>query len=316
MGITGSQSSQQCSIVMNLPDSPSNIYNFNIENGQITPLLKEDNQALPEDFKLKVEIHMIPSTDEVKVPTIVNLPENLSPETKLPVIVWIHGGPAESSKAEWHFFKAIYLLNGYAYVEPNVRGSLGYGRAWETADDIKGRMKSIEDMRAVGEWVRKQPWADPDRLVVMGGSYGGYMVLMGLAMQSDIWAAGVDICGFVDLTSMMETTLGPMRQMALTEFGNPETDREFMDSVSPVNHVSKIVDPLFVYQGRNDPVVPITQADMIVQKLQEKGNVVEYMIADDEGHSMDKQQNRSEFAGQSLRFLEEVFGSQYEDVPK
>ncbi|MFH1435582.1 MAG: prolyl oligopeptidase family serine peptidase, partial [Pseudomonadota bacterium] len=137
-------------------------------------------------------------------------------------------------------------------------------------------------------------------------SYGGYMVLIGLALQPAIWAAGVDFFGISSFRSFIEVQPGAWREVAVSEFGDPETDGEFLDSISPMTHIDTIVDPLFVYQGENDPIVPRSQSDQIVKALREKNIPVEYMVAKGEGHSADRKENFVGLISRSARFLEEV----------
>jgi len=295
-----------CPLTLSVPDAPKDIFLFDISKACISPARKETRPELDKLPKVDVQIVSVPSTDGVHVPVNFYLPEDLPEGKRLPVIVSMHGGPAGSSQVNWNSKRLFYISQGYAFVEPNVRGSWGFGRAWEMADNGRERMKSIEDMGSVGKWVAQQPWADPERLVVYGGSYGGYMVLMGLAFQSFIWAAGVDIVGVSSVRTLLKTTSGSIREVLITEFGNLETDGIFIDFISPLNHTDNIEDPLFVYQGKNDPRVPRSESDQIVKALKDKGIPVEYMIMEKEGHSIDRRESKLEFLSRSARFLEEV----------
>jgi dipeptidyl aminopeptidase/acylaminoacyl peptidase len=297
-----------CPVVISVPEKPEDVFLFDADKAGFTPARKETRAELEKLPKISVEIVQVPSTSGVSVPANVYLPQKLEPGKKLRVIVRMHGGPAGASQIRWDPMRLFYMSLGYAVIEPNVRGSMGFGRAWEMADNGKDRMKSVEDMGAVAQWAAARPWADPQGLVVMGGSYGGYMVLMGLAFQSDLWAAGVDIVGVSSLRTLISTTAGGIRQLAVEEFGDPATDGGFLDNLSPLTHANEIVDPLFVYQGENDPRVPRSQSDQIVGALQDRGIKVEYMIMAREGHSIDRRESKLEFLSRSARFLEEVFG--------
>ncbi|HEY5952540.1 MAG TPA: prolyl oligopeptidase family serine peptidase, partial [Kofleriaceae bacterium] len=193
---------------------------------------------------------------------------------------------------------------GYAYVEPNVRGSSGFGRAYEAGDNGKKRLDAFRDIEASARWVAQQPWADKNKLVVLGGSYGGYTTLVALSRWPDIWRAGVDLFGVVNLKTFMASTSGVIRQIFLTEFGDPDKDAEFLAQISPLTDVSKIVDPTFVYAGANDPRVPRSESDLIVKALREKGVPTEYMVADNEGHSLARKETQVEFSARCARFLE------------
>jgi len=189
-------------------------------------------------------------------------------------------------------------------VEPNVRGSSGFGRAYEMADDGKKRLDGIHDLEIVGRWAIKQPWADPKRLVILGGSYGGYSVLMGLTRQPDLWKAGVDLFGVSSARLLLKRTTGWIQAVFVREFGDVDKDAAFLESISPINDVAKIRAPLFVYAGENDPRVPRPESDAIVSALRQRKVPVEYMVAPNEGHSMDRRDNKIAFLSRVARFLE------------
>jgi dipeptidyl aminopeptidase/acylaminoacyl peptidase len=204
----------------------------------------------------------------------------------------------------WSASTAYFLSLGYAVVEPNVRGSSGFGRAFEAADNGQGRLNAFKDIETSGRWVAKQPWADKDRLVVYGGSYGGYTTLIALSRWPDIWRAGVNLFGVVDLKTFMATTSGLIRQIFLLEFGDPDKDAAFLASISPLTDVGKIVDPTFVYAGANDPRVPRSESDLIVKALRQRKIATEYMVADNEGHSLARRETLLEYHARCARFLE------------
>jgi dipeptidyl aminopeptidase/acylaminoacyl peptidase len=197
----------------------------------------------------------------------------------------------------------FYTGLGYAVVEPNVRGSTGFGRAYERADNGQKRMDAVKDMEAVGRWAIAQPWCD-GRAVLLGGSYGGYMTLMGLTLHPDLWVAGVDLVGPSNLVTFMATTTAEIRSLFLDEFGDPDKDRAFLESISPIHAIDKIRAPLFIYQGANDPRVPQGESEQVVRALQKRGVPVEYMLVANEGHSVEHKENHAAFLGRSARFLE------------
>ena len=162
-----------------------------------------------------------------------------------------------------------FLSLGYAFIEPNVRGSSGFGRAYEMADNGPKRLDAFKDIEATGRWAAAQPWADPTRVVIIGGSYGGYEIFK-------------------------------------VEFGDLDQDGPFLDSISPIADVGKISRPLFVYAGANDPRVPRPESDQIVKALRAQGVAVEYMVAADEGHSLSRRPNQLAFFARVARFLESV----------
>ena len=162
---------------------------------------------------------------------------------------------------------AFFLSLGYAVVEPNVRGSGGYGRAYEEGDNGPKRLDAFKDIETSARWVAAQPWADKDRLVVFGGSYGGYTTLIALSHWPDIWRAGVDLFGVANLKTFMATTSGLIREIFLLEFGDPDKDAAFLRRS---RRRRQVVDPPFVYAGANDPRVPRTESDAVVRALRER----------------------------------------------
>jgi dipeptidyl aminopeptidase/acylaminoacyl peptidase len=185
-----------------------------------------------------------------------------------------------------------------------VRGSTGFGRAFEMADNGAKRSEAFKDIETAGRWVAAQPWADTNKLVVYGSSYGGYTTLIGLTRQSDVWRAGVDLFGIANLPTFLEATSRAHRELFETEFGDVEKDADLLDQQSPLRQVDKIVDPLFVYAGANDTRVLKSESDRIVQTLRERAVPVEYMVAGDEGHSLGRRENRIALASRVARFLE------------
>jgi dipeptidyl aminopeptidase/acylaminoacyl peptidase len=285
------------------PRSPTELYAIEARTGKVAPLRQEDRPSLKAAPAIETTIADIPAFDGGKIPTNVYLPagEQARPH---PVLVVYHGGPSGTSVIRWSAQLAYFLSLGYAVVEPNVRGSGGFGRAFEAADNGRGRLDAFKDIETSARWVAKQPWADKDRLVVFGGSYGGYTTLIALSRWPDIWRAGVDLFGVVNLKTFMATTSGVIRQVFLLEFGDPDKDAAFLESISPLTDVGKIVDPTFVYAGANDPRVPRSESDLIVKALRQRRIPTEYMVAENEGHSLARRENQLAFFARCARFLE------------
>ena len=279
--------------------APSSLYVIDVATGKAQPMRKS-TLDLP---AIETAITEIPSFDGLKIPVNLYMPPGPK-KGAVPVIVSVHGGPAGSSSVRWSPLHRFFLQQGYAIVEPNVRGSSGFGRAFEMADDGHKRLDGIHDLEIVGRWTAKQPWADPRRLVILGGSYGGYSVLMGLTRQPDLWKAGVDLFGVSSMRAVMKRTMGAIQAMFVREVGDPDKDAAFLESISPINDVAKIRAPLFVYAGENDPRVPRPESDAIVSALRQRKVPVEYMVAPNEGHSMDRRDNKIAFLARVTRFLE------------
>jgi dipeptidyl aminopeptidase/acylaminoacyl peptidase len=209
-----------------------------------------------------------------------------------PVIVSVHGGPEGQERPGFSGLYQYYLSRGYAVLATNVRGSTGYGKTFTHLDDVKNREDSVKDLAYAVEWLKKDGGADPKRIAVMGGSYGGYMTLAAITLYPDLWAAAVDTVGIANWESFLKNTSGYRRRQREVEYGRLDKDIDFLRAISPLAKVNKIKCPLFVIQGKNDPRVPYTEAQQIVKAVKDRGGIVEYKLYDDEGHGIAKLKNR------------------------
>lgn len=298
-----SEDGKRFTFTWSTPSAPNDIHAVEVATGKVSALRKDRRAQLESLPAVEASIVEVEAFDRLKIPVNVMLPAGAKGK-KLPVIVSYHGGPSNSSAMRWVPFARYFVGLGYAWVEPNVRGSSGFGRAFEAADNGPGRLDAFKDIETTGRWAAAQPWADKDRVVVFGGSYGGYTVLIALTRTPDIWRAGVNLFGVANLKTFMATTSGFIREIFLVEFGDPDKDAAFLDSISPLRDAGKIVDPLFVYAGANDPRVPRSESDLIVKALRARKVPVEYMVKDNEGHSLARRENQIEFYGRAARFLE------------
>jgi dipeptidyl aminopeptidase/acylaminoacyl peptidase len=188
--------------------------------------------------------------------------------------------------------------------EPNIRGSTGYGRQYTHLDDVKKRMDSIADLNACAEWLAAHEATDGDRLIIKGGSYGGFATLAALTEYPDRWAAGVDIVGIANFVTFLENTADWRRENREAEYGSLAEHREFLKSISPVHRANSIRAPLFVVHGANDPRVPLGEAEQIVGATS-KHVPTELLVYDDEGHGPSKRGNRIEAYTEMVAFLDQ-----------
>ncbi|MBN2391451.1 MAG: S9 family peptidase [Anaerolineae bacterium] len=210
----------------------------------------------------------------------------------MPAVVIVHGGPEGQFQPLFTFFTQYLVHNGYAVLAPNVRGSSGYGKAYSHLDNVEKRMDSVADLAYAARWLREQPDIDGKRLVVYGGSYGGFMVLAAITAYPDLWAAGVDIVGISNFVTFLENTSDYRRAHREAEYGSLARDREFLESIAPIRHVDNIVAPLIVVHGANDPRVPLSEAEQLVAALKARDVPVEFLVFDDEGHGVVKLKNK------------------------
>jgi dipeptidyl aminopeptidase/acylaminoacyl peptidase len=287
---------------LSTPNHPAEIYLADAATGRSKPLRKDTRPGLDALPTIDVSIATTPAKDGLTIPLNVYRPAAAG-DAKRPVIVWFHGGPSNSSAVRWHAFLRFFTSTGYIVVEPNVRGSTGFGRSFERADNGAKRVDVLGDMETVNAWVKAQSWCDASRVIVFGGSYGGYITLMALTREPTLWRAGVDLFGIANLKTFMRSTDSAIRSMLTEEFGDAEKDAALLDEFSPSRDFGKIAAPLFVYAGANDPRVPRSESDQIVAEMRRRGVPVEYMIAPNEGHSVDRTPNRIEFMTRVVRFL-------------
>lgn len=217
---------------------------------------------------------------------------SISVSGAVPVIVSVHGGPEGQERPGFNSIYQYFLSRGYGILATNVRGSTGYGKTFTHLDDVRKREDSVKDLAAAVEWLRTQGGADPRRIAVMGGSYGGYMTLAAITLYPELWAAAVDTVGIANFESFLKNTSGYRRKLREVEYGSLERDAEYLRSISPLYRVDRIRTPLFVIHGKNDPRVPYTEAEQIVEALRRRNAPVEYKLFDDEGHGIAKLSNR------------------------
>ena len=293
------------SISIGVPERPYDIFSVEAATGALTPLREDARPALEALAPIDTSLVRIPAFDGLSIPTNVYLPKDAASK-KLPTIVSVHGGPQWSSHIRYNSLNRFWLAQGFAVVEPNLRGSTGFGRAYEMADNREKRGDVLKDLERVNAWAKSQPWCDANRVVIAGGSYGGYITLLALTRQPKLWRAGVDLFGIADLRTFMKTTDQTIRAFFIDEFGDLEKDAALLDAWSPIHDADKIVAPLFVYAGQNDPRVPRTESDAIVKTMRARGVPVEYMVAPNEGHSLASHEVKIEFMTRSQRFLDSV----------
>lgn len=286
------------------PNRPRDLYVADLETGAVARL---QSAPRPPDFDVEVEawIESIPSFDKLPIPTNIYRPKGRSRE-RLPVVVHLASGPQSSAKLERTPLTRFLLSEGFAVVEPNVRGAAGFGRSYELLDDGPKRVDSFEDPAAVARWLAQQPWVDPQRLVLAGASYSGYQVLVGLTLQPELWRAGIDLYGIADWRSFFETTNPGTAAVYMKEVGSPASDGPFLDSISPLRLVRGLRAPVFVYHGRDDRQVPISQSEAFLAAARQRGVPVTALLVPGEGHGMQHAETRRRVYGALRCFLREV----------
>lgn len=273
------------------------------QNTFVTPRLVKfktfDGREIPAWFYKPVD-----SVEFVQGVKVNGVPQSIRHNKELRVIVSVHGGPEGQERPGFSGLYQYYLSRGYAILATNVRGSTGYGKTYTHLDDVKNREDSVKDLAAAVEWLKTSGGADPKKIAVMGGSYGGYMTLAAITLYPDLWAAAVDTVGIGNWESFLKNTSGYRRRQREVEYGRLERDIDFLRSISPIAKIDRIKCPLFVIAGRNDPRVPWTEGQQMVDALQKRGATVEWKLYDDEGHGVSKLKNRLDLYPRVADFLD------------
>ncbi len=274
------------------PRHNPDIWLVDLDRAEVQQVPHSSRAGIPQATFAEPELVDYTSFDGLRIPAFFYCPPVVSANSRLPVIVHVHGGPEAQAQATFNQVIQYFINCGYAVFAPNVRGSTGYGKAYTHLDDVEKRMDSVADLKYGVEWLRASGRADPHRIAVYGGSYGGFMVLSAMTTYPDLWAAGVDIVGIANFITFLENTGAYRRHLRIAEYGDPVKDRELLESISPINHAHEIRSPLMVIHGANDPRVPVGEAEQIVAALRERNVPVEYLRFEDEGHGIVKLPNR------------------------
>lgn len=247
--------------------------------------------------------HGVPTPDGETVPCFVYSP----PQPSGSSVTIVHGGPEGQSVRAFSPIVQALVGAGHTVLVPNVRGSVGYGKRWYSLDDVERRLDSVADLAALHAYLPRLG-LDPARAALWGGSYGGYMVLAGLAFQHELWAAGVDIVGISSLVTFLENTSPYRRAHREREYGSLEHDRAFLERASPLTRIDDVRAPLFVIHGANDPRVPLSEAEQVAAAVRANGVEVEMVVYDDEGHGLAKRANRLDAYPRAVAFLGRALG--------
>lgn len=287
---------------------PANIYIYELENGKYKRLTNTLNPDI--DPKNLVDAHVVryPSFDGLEIPAVLYKPHQADANQPVPALVWVHGGPGGQSRVGY-FSLIQYLVNhGYAVLAVNNRGSSGYGKSFHRMDDRNHGEGDLQDCIYGKNYLSEMDWVDASKIGIIGGSYGGYMVMAALTFAPDEFDAGVNIFGVTNWLRTLKS-IPPwwesFRGALYKEMGDPTTaDSVRLYNISPLFHAQKVTKPLMVLQGANDPRVLQVESDEIVEAVKSNGVPVEYVLFPDEGHGFVKKENEIKGYGQILVFLD------------
>jgi dipeptidyl aminopeptidase/acylaminoacyl peptidase len=304
------ENSRDLAFNMTSAKSPFDVYSLDVKTGKVERWTESETGGLNTSSFVEPQLVKLKSFDGTPISAFVFRPDPAKFPGKRPVMINIHGGPESQSRPAFQARYNYYLNElGIGIVYPNVRGSSGYGKTFLTLDNGFKREDSVKDIGAIIEWVKKDSSFDATKIAVIGGSYGGYMVLASLTHFPDEIKCGVDVVGISNFLSFLKNTQDYRRDLRRAEYGDERDEkmREFLEKISPMTNVKKIKSPLLVVQGKNDPRVPVTEAEQMVKAIREHGGAVWYLMATDEGHGFAKKKNNDfQFLATILFFKERL----------
>jgi dipeptidyl aminopeptidase/acylaminoacyl peptidase len=314
-GVVGSfdfdPASKRLAFGMQTPTSPSDVFVWTLADGGLERWTESEIGPLDRSKLLAPTLVRFPTFDQSQgkpreIPAWVYKPAGPGP---YPVLINIHGGPEGQAQPVFSANVQQWAAEvGYAVIQPNVRGSSGYGKTYLALDNGMKREDSVRDIGALLDWIATQPDLDAKRVVVIGGSYGGYMTLASMTHYNDRLRGAIDIVGISNFVTFLESTAEYRRDLRRPEYGDERDPkmRGFFQKISPLNNAGKITKPMLVVQGQNDPRVPVTEAEQMVAKIRANGGEVWYLVGLNEGHGFQKRDNIDYYQWAVALFLEKL----------
>ena len=287
--------------------SPSDFYIMDMGTKKFRKLTASMNPDIDPAFLGEAKVIRYKSFDGMKIPAVFYRPPQASANYRVPALVWVHGGPGGQSRVGYRALIQYLVNHGYAVLAVNNRGSSGYGKIFQSLDDQTHGEGDLDDCVWAKEWLKKQYYIDENNIGIIGGSYGGYMVMAALAFRPSAFDAGVNIYGVTNWVRTIKS-IPPwweaFRLSLYKEMGDPNTMEDYLYSISHLFHADKIIKPVLVLQGANDPRVLQIESDEMVKAVQDNGVPVEYVVFDDEGHGFVKRKNQITANKSILNFLD------------
>jgi dipeptidyl aminopeptidase/acylaminoacyl peptidase len=306
-GVVIARSESKMAFYVNADRSPNDLHVLEMASGKPARLTRSLNPEIDAGDLVDTQVVRFTARDGMTIPNILWKPHQATASRKAPALVLVHGGPGGQATRGYSAISQFLANHGYVVLDINNRGSSGYGKTFFTADDRKHGREPLWDCVDAKKFLSTLPYVDADRIGIMGGSYGGYMVLAALAFQPDVFDVGVDLFGISNWVRTLESMpawWGAQRAALLAEIGDPQTDRQMLMDVSPLFHAKRIRKPLMVLQGANDPRVIKAESDDIVAAVKKNGVPVEYVVFANEGHGFTRRENQIQGYGSVLTFLD------------
>jgi dipeptidyl aminopeptidase/acylaminoacyl peptidase len=277
----------------NGPNAPNDLWSYALASGkslQVTHALVAGVRS--SDMVEPFLVHY-PSRDKKwTISALAYVPYNLPRNGQHPAIVYVHGGPTAQTVNSFNRFIQYIANQGYLVIAPNYRGSTGYGKEFQEANLFDMGGGDLQDVLAAADWIKESGYVDPKKVIVMGGSYGGYMSMMAVTKAPEVWAAGVPIVPFVNWFTEIENEDPVLQQSDLATMGDPVKNKALYEDRSPINSIDQVKAPLLLLAGGHDPRCPKTEAQQVVDAIKKKGGVVEYKVYENEGHGFARVENQ------------------------
>ena len=275
------------------PTAPGDLWVYNLADSKSHQLTHSLVGGVRAEDMVEPYLAHYPSKDgKWTISAFVYVPYNLPRNGEHPAIVYVHGGPTAQTVNDFSRFVQYMANQGYLVIAPNYRGSTGYGEEFQQANLFDMGGGDLQDVLAAAEWIKKTGYVDPKKLILMGGSYGGYLTMMGVTKAADLWAAGVPIVPFVNWFTEIQNEDPVLQQSDLATMGDLEKNKALYEDRSPINFVDQIKAPLYLLAGGNDPRCPKEEAQQVVDAVKKRGSVVEYKVYENEGHGFAKVENQ------------------------
>ncbi|MBA3713810.1 MAG: S9 family peptidase [Pyrinomonadaceae bacterium] len=289
-------------MVLSGASSPADIWSLDLKTRQFTRLTDSPHAGVDLTKMVRPELVEYTAHDGLKLSGWLYKPHG--EKGAMPIVLSFHGGPEGQERPGFNSTYQALLMRGIAVFAPNVRGSSGFGKKFVNLDNGALRENGVKDIKATVDFVVKSGVANSKRIGIMGGSYGGYMVMAGLTEYPELFAAGANLFGITNFETFFKHTQPWMAAVSKIEYGNPETEAEMLRKLSPIHRIDRIKAPTIVLHGANDTNVPVIEAEQVVENLKRRNVPVEYVLFADEGHGWRKTPNRIRSAVSIVKFFE------------
>jgi dipeptidyl aminopeptidase/acylaminoacyl peptidase len=260
--------------------------------------------GIPTDDMVEPFLVHYPSKDgKWTISAFLYVPFNMQRDGKNAAIVYVHGGPASQSVNSFNRFVQYMVNQGYMVIAPNYRGSTGYGKEFQQANLFDMGGGDLADVLSAADWIKQTGFLDPKKVILMGGSYGGYLTMMGVTKAPEVWAAGVPIVPFVNWFTELEHEDPVLRESDLATMGDPVKNKALYEDRSPINFIDNVKAPLFLLAGGHDPRCPKEETQQVVDSIAKRGGTVEYKIYENEGHGFARVENQIDAYSRVASFL-------------